>query len=476
MFRRDFLRLTGLSAATMALAGCRTATDSARPVQTNAKRLNLLFLMADQHRGDFMHCAGHPLVQTPSLDRLASQGVRFERAYTSWPICVPARMSIITGRYPHSHGAMGDKPVLLQPTIADQFKALGYQTAAIGKMHFLDTNQHHGFDYRIEHEDFDQAIGEVRRSHKVSSRDGKAFGVATWPEEKTYEHFIADKAIVWLEKNGTQPFIMWCSFSAPHPPYLSPEKLFNLYADKVMLPPQPPVPNPLLKTDEHLGKLTDADVKTILACYLANITLTDMNLGRVLKALDRLRLGTNTVVCYTADHGDMQWQFQRFGKGVMYDGATRIPLILRAPPRVPVGMVRREIVEHVDLYPTFCELLDVPVPPTVQGRSLLPLIAGQAADWPNTAFIEQNRQVTIVNDRFKCSFVQDQPCALYDLQIDPQEWTNLVGTDGSYAIIADMKKLLAGWRARTPAAPMRSDKTMKSERNAKRSTQKDRKP
>ena len=455
--KRNVLRT--LAALLLAPLAALHAADTQRP--------NILFLIADQHRGDFMHCAGHPLAQTPSLDRLAAQGVRFERAYTSWPICVPARMSIITGRYPHSHGAYGAQAVLLQPTIADQFKALGYQTAAIGKMHFLDADQHHGFDYRIEHNDFDKAIGENRHSHKVSSRDGKAFGVAKWPEEQTYEHFIADKAIAWLEKNGTQPFIMWCSFSAPHPPYLSPEKLFNLYADKVTLPPQPPQPNPLLKTDEHLGKLTDADVRTILACYLANVTLTDMNLGRVLDALDRLGLGKNTVVCYTADHGDMQWQFQRFGKGVMFDGATRIPLILRVPGRVPAGVVRREVVEHVDLYPTFCELLGAPVPSTVQGRSLLPLIENRTTDWPDTAFIEQNRQVTVVNDRYKCSFAQGKPRELYDLQSDPQEWNNLIGKSGSDAIMAAMQKLHDDWRAHTPDAAARSDKTMKNERKAK---------
>ena len=388
---------------------------------SDAPRPNLLFLIADQHRGDFLHCAGHPLVQTPALDRLASQGVRFDRAYTSWPICVPARMSIITGRYPHSHGAFGDQSVLLQATIADYLKTFGYQTAAIGKMHFLDTDQHHGFDYRIEREDFEKEVGEGRRSHKVSSRDGKPFGIATWPEDKTYEHFIADKTIAWLEKNGERPFVLWCSFSAPHPPYLSPETLFNLYADKVAMPPQPPVPNPLLRTDEHLGELTAADIRTILACYLANITLTDMNLGRVLTALDRLGLSMNTVVCYTADHGDMQWQFQRFGKGVMFEGATHIPLMLRAPARVPQGMVRSEVVEHVDLYPTFCELLGAPVPRTVQGHSLLPLIEGRAEDWPNTAFIEQNRQVTVVHGRYKCTFAQAKPGELYDLRTDPQE-------------------------------------------------------
>ena len=471
-FRHAVLKKAQLLRTALCVGATCLLVPLAALYAADTQRPNLLFLIADQHRGDFIGCAGHPFAQTPSLDRLASQGVRFERAYTSWPICVPARMSIITGRYPHSHGAYGDQAVLLQPTIADQLKALGYQTAAIGKMHFLDTDQHHGFDYRIEHEDFDKAIGESRRSHKVSSRDGKAFGVAKWPEEQTYEHFIADKAIAWLEKNGARPFVLWCSFSAPHPPYLAPEKLFNLYAGKVTLPPQTAVPNPLLKTDEHLGKLTAADVKTILACYLANITLTDLNLGRVLAALDRLGLGTNTVVCYTADHGDMQWQFQRFGKGVMFDGATRIPLILRAPTRVPVGVIRCEVVEHVDLYPTFCELLGVPVPPTVQGRSLLPLLAGTTTNWPNTAFIEQNRQVTIVHDRYKCSFAQDQPRVLYDLQTDPQEWTNLFSQPVSAPLLADMQKLLTDWRARTPDAASRSDKTMKNERKEKRTQRK----
>jgi len=452
--------LTLITALLLAPLATLHAADTQRP--------NLLFIIADQHRGDFMHCAGHPLVQTPSLDRLASQGVRFERAYTSWPICVPARMSIITGRYPHSHGALSQTPVLLQPTIGDQFKALGYQTAALGKMHFMDTDQRHGFDYRIEHEEFEKETGIKRKGHTDRSVDGKEYGIAPWTEEQTYEHYIADKSIVWLEQNKEKPFIMWCSFSAPHPPYLAPADLFKIYEGKITLPPQPATLNSTVNTGEIFDTKSDDDVRTIMTSYLAMITLTDMNLGRVLDALDRLGLSKNTIVCYTADHGDMQWEFRRFGKGVMFEGATRIPLILRAPSRVPAGVVRKEVVEHVDLYPTFCELLGAPVPPTVQGRSLLPLLEDKAPDWPNTAFIEQNRQVTVVNGRYKCSFAQDKPRELYDLQTDPREWNNLIGKEDSDTIVADMKKLFADWRARTPDAAEHSDKTMKNERKAKK--------
>lgn len=458
--RRQFVTQLGLGAAAVATAGCLARQP---PGPALAQRPNLLFIMSDQHRGDFLGCAGHPLMQTPSLDRLAAQGTRFDRAYTSWPLCVPARMSLITGRYPHSHGAPGNIYALppTEQTIGHYLKGLGYRTAAVGKMHFQDADQNHGFDYRIERPDFEKEAGVQRRAHTERSRDGKDWGIAPWSEAETYEHYVADKTIAWLEGHREQPFCAWCSFSAPHPPYLAAPELFDLYAGKVHLPPQNP-------NDKTAGEYSEADALTILTAYMANITLVDRNLGRVLAALNRLGLADRTIVVYTSDHGEMAYQRHRFGKGVMYEGATHIPLILRAPARVPHQVVRREVVEHVDLFPTFCELLNVPTPKTVQGRSLLPLLSGQAADWPNTAFIEQNnRRVTVVHGSYKCSFPRGKADELYCLETNPQEWNNLIGEPGSDKIVADLRKLMDDWRARTPDSTAPIVPTRKLDRKGK---------
>jgi len=448
--RRQFVtRLGAGAAAAIGMVGFQRgwAAESGP-----AKRPNILFLMSDQHRWDFMGCTGHRLVSTPNMDQLAAEGALFDAAYCHWPVCVPSRMSMITGRYAHSHGAIGNAYALAQDeqTIGSYLKTFGYRTAAIGKMHFVDDDQQHGFDYRVEKADYGEETNAESKNSNIRARSGKPWGISTQTEEQTYEHYIADKTIDWMEKNADKPFCLWCSFSAPHPPFVSPEDFYKLYEGKVKLPPQPPTPNPFLKkSPQEWADLTDEEAPVVMTAYLANITLVDMNLGRVLKALERLGLADSTIVSYTSDHGDMQWQQRRFGKMTMFDGATRIPLILRYGPRIPRGAVRREVVEQVDLYPTFCDLLGVSTPSAVQGRSLMPLLEGKTAGWPNTAFIEMGGSVIVRASRHKCRFEGNKALELYDLEKDPQEWDNLVGKPGSDKIVAEMQQLLADWWKRT---------------------------
>ena len=442
-------RLGAGAAAAFGIAGAlRGSTAQAK----SAKRPNILFLMSDQHRWDFMGCTGHPLVRTPNLDRLAAEGALFDAAYCHWPVSVPSRMSMITGRYVHSHGTIGNGYALPQDqqTIGGYLKTLGYRTAAIGKMHFVDEDQQHGFDYRVEKADYSNEKDTEIKNGKIRARSGEPWGISTQTEDETYEYYIACKTIEWLEKKVDKPFCVWCSFSAPHPPFVAPENLYKLYEGKVKIPPRPSAPNPFLKkSTQEWADLTDEQAPVVMTAYLASITQMDRNIGRVLEALEKLGLADNTVVSYTSDHGDMQWQHGRFGKMTMYDGAARIPMIMRDKRRIAGGIVRYEIVEHVDMYPTFCDLLGVPTPGTVQGRSLMPLLEGKADDWPNTAFIEMGNSVIVRTSRHKCRFEGDKALELYDMEKDPQEWDNLIGKPDSEKIVAEMRQLLADWWKRT---------------------------
>ncbi|HUV65046.1 MAG TPA: sulfatase-like hydrolase/transferase [Sedimentisphaerales bacterium] len=454
--RRQFVTRLGAGAAAVGLAGAlseqsiaaRGSAAKAEPV----KRPNILFLMSDQHRWDFMGCTSHPLVRTPNMDRLAAEGALFDAAYCHWPVCVPSRMSMITGRYAHSHGTLGNTYALPQDqqTIGGYLKTLGYRTAAIGKMHFVDEDQQHGFDDRVEKADYSKDKGTEIRNTKILARSGQPWGISTQTEDETYEHYIAGKTIEWLEKKGDKPFCVWCSFSAPHPPFVAPENFYKLYEGKVKIPPQPPTPNPFLKkSTQEWADLTDEQAPVVMTAYMASITQMDRNIGRVLEALEKLGLADNTVVSYTSDHGDMQWQHGRFGKMTMFDGAARIPMIMRYKRRIAGGIVRHEIVEHVDMYPTFCDLLGVPTPAAVQGRSLMPLLEGKTANWPNTAFIEMGNSVVVRASRYKCRFEARKALELYDLEKDPQEWDNLIGKPGSDKILAEMRQLLDDWWKRT---------------------------
>jgi len=470
--RRQFIARIGAGAAAIGITSVLRVTKAHAG---SAKRPNILFIMSDQHRWDFMGCTGHPLVQTPNMDRLAEQGALFDAAYCHWPVCVPSRMSVITGRYPHSHGTLGNAYSLPQDqqTIGHYLKTLGYQTAAIGKMHFVDEDQQHGFDYRIEKADYSNEKGTEISNKKIRARSGRPWGISTQTEAETYEYFIAGKTIDWLEKNVEKPFCVWCSFSAPHPPFVAPENFYKLYEGKVKIPPRPPAPNPFLKkSTQEWADLTDEQAPVVMTAYLANITQMDRNIGRVLEALEKLGLADNTIVSYTSDHGDMQWQHGRFGKMTMFDGAARIPMILRYKRRIPSGIVRHEIVEHVDMYPTFCDLLEIPTPSSVQGRSLMPLLEGKADNWPNTAFIEMGNSVIVRTSQHKCRFEGDKALELYDLEKDPQEWNNLIDKSGSEKIVAEMHQLLADWWKRTQPDLRGKVKPYRSGKGAARRTNK----
>jgi choline-sulfatase len=356
-------------------------------------------------------------------------------------------MSIITGRYPHSHGALANSCALPadQQTIGHYFKSLGYQTAAIGKMHFIDEDQHHGFDYRVEKDDYAAKMGAA-----VSRTRDSAIGISPQTEEETYEHFLTDKMIDWLKDNGQRPFCAWCSMVAPHPPFIAPKTLYDMYAGKTQFPPQPPSPNSLVARQlQKWAHLAKEDAQQIMTAYLGRITLVDRNMGRVLAALEQLGLAENTIVSYTADHGDMQYEHKLFGKGVMYDGASRVPLMLRWPGHVPAKAVRHELVEHVDFYPTLCELAGVPVPGSVQGRSLVPLLQDRSVTWPNLVFSELGEMVMVRNERHKCVFYDGTPSELYDMTEDPREFTNLAGSPAGQTVLAEMTTARDEWMSRT---------------------------
>jgi choline-sulfatase len=200
----------------------------------------------------------------------------------------------------------------------------------------------------------------------------------------------------------------------------------------------------------HKGDLPEAVQLKMIAAYMGRITSVDTQIGRALAALEQAGLTESTIISYTADHGDMLGERNRYGKTVMYDSSARIPLIIRYPQALPQGIRRREVVEHVDLYPTFCDLTGLPTPDTVQGHSLLPVMQGHAGDWPDTAFSELADKVLVRQGQHKLTFYDGKPLELYDIEQDPREWDNLVGKPGSDEVVAHLTQLRDEWMARTP--------------------------
>lgn len=449
---------------------------NARPLDSAQGRPNILFIMVDEMKWNVMGCEGHPIVKTPNLDRLAGEGTRFATAYTVAPICTPSRYSFFTARYAHVHGATDNstptrEPQLLLPSI---LRHAGYETAISGKLHFIPANAGYDFDH------FWSFAGEgpraletwpafVEKKHgKGSSRElevqpfpddplGADLGKLTYPEEDAQTHWITDRALDFLKRrDAAKPFFLFVSYLDPHSPSHLCEPYWSMYNPEKM--PLPPTfrqdSNKPARTAENRHEVNDPKiVKALTAAYFAKVTMVDDNVGRLLGALRKSGLDTNTLVVFTADHGNMLGDLNRWFKGAMYEGSARIPLLMKAPSAGPFaasfnrGVVVTNIVQNIDVMPTLCELAGVPLPSLgIQGRSMAALVAGREATWKEQAFAERSSSM-VREGRFKY-IKNDKKNArhgggaveLYDLASDPLE-TNNLAVDPQHA--ATMKRLAA---------------------------------
>jgi choline-sulfatase len=457
---------------------------------STAAKPNILFIMVDEMKWNVMSCAGHPLVKTPHLDRLAREGTRFETAYTVAPICVPSRYSFFTGRYAHVHGSTDNatplrEPQLLLPNI---LKHQGYETAISGKLHFIPANLAWSFDhfwsFTVEGPGklptWPQTVeakhgrGSARRLVERPFPDdalGRDLGKLGYPREDTQTFWIADRAIEFLgQHDRARPFFLFVSFLDPHSPSHLAEPYWSMFDPaKILLPPTFKVdPAQPSATAANRHEVNDPQiVKAMTAAYYAKVTMVDDNVGRVLAKLRALGLADDTLIVFTADHGNMLGDLNRWFKGAMYEGSTRIPLLMKAPAASPFaatfnrGAVVPQIVENIDVMPTLCEIVGVPLPTQgIQGRSMTALVAGRTANWKNRAFAERNSSMVRTADYklVKNARVGRRATAddyeLYDLGKDPLEAKDVVRDPAYAAIFKQLVTQLDAWQADNPSVPV----------------------
>ncbi|MBI4893854.1 MAG: sulfatase-like hydrolase/transferase [Acidobacteria bacterium] len=466
-----------------------TAPAFLRQVRRRRKP-NLLFLMADDHAGYVMGCDGNGLAQTPNLDRLASESMRFSSHYCNAPVCTPSRQSLLTGQMPHSAGVTVLQTPLSadKPTLAKQLKRAGYQTAVFGKMHFNRPGEPglHGFDYLMTE-------GEATKAWQGKVKPAPIPGdVATkrlpWQPFKTpaaewlnaanlpYPRrdaemrgtFIAREGMRYLEENRDKPFALWVSLQEPHSPFDYPVE------DRGAFDPRRfPVPRvgpqdggqiPMIFRD-----LSPEEKQGIIAAYYTSTRFLDRNWGRVLNKLKELGLEEDTVVVYTADHGYDLGQHGRFEKHCGYDPALRVPLMIRWPGQVTPGVVR-DFTEHLDLGPALLDMLEAPPLPVQQGQSLRPYLEGRRPERPRTHIVSEyleNEEVFVRTSQWKLQYgsgrrkrtdgyVTDQPTPgrtvkLFHLGKDPGEFVNEAGRYPKE--VAELQKVaLARFRTTHPDA------------------------
>ena len=421
------------------------------------KPTNLLVIMSDQHQAAAMGCAGHPLVQTPNLDRLAAGGTRFTNAYTNCPICVPARASLATGQYVHQIGNWdnGFPYDGSAPSWGHRLKAAGHRVDSIGKLHFRSADDDNGFTDEIEPLHVVGGIGDPVSGIRDGSvrRDWRPGIIEAGPGDSTYQQYDIrnrENAIRWLRahQHDEQPWALFLSFVTPHPPFFSPAGTYARYdqAD-IRLPPQwQDADWPRHPTYDYMRRffsceqsLDEAAIRRLHAAYFGICSFLDEQIGRVLSALDELDLRRRTRVIYTSDHGEHLGARGIYGKFTMYEEACAIPFIMSGPD-VPAGRVVDTPISLVDCYPTVLEALGCPVAEadsSLPGESLWPIAAADSRD--RTVFSEYHAigspsaYYMLRDRRYKYIYHVAGPAQLFDLELDPDEVNDLARQPDAWA-------------------------------------------
>ncbi|WP_238392671.1 arylsulfatase [Paenibacillus antri] len=446
---------------------------------------NLLLITVDQMRFDCLSVLNHPIVETPNLDALAARGVLFTSAYSSTPVCIPARAGIMTGMGQRSHGRVGyadGVPWTYDHMLAGELAKDGYHTQCVGKMHVYPTRNLCGFHNVVLHD------GYLHHNRKTSTSFGEHFDrcddYLPWlrrmagPDADLPDHgldcnastmarpwhldeglhptnWTVTESIDFLRRRDPgKPFFLWTSFVRPHSPLDPPQAYFDMYKDADM--PEPPIGD---WADEAaaergrfdpttiVGKLPKRRLDRARAGYYALITHIDDQIGRLLNAIQEHGELQNTLIVFTSDHGELMGDHHLFRKGLPYEGSAKIPFLVCDPGGklgLEAGSRVEAPIELRDVMPTLLDAAGAPVPETVEGRSLLPLCRGEAADWRNyvhgeLAMGEWSNQF-LTNGKAKYIwFSQSGKEQFFDLERDPEERTDL-------ARRPERAEELAAWR------------------------------
>jgi choline-sulfatase len=463
------------------------ATMTAGFLHAEPRRPNVLWICADDHAPYVCGAYGNKIVRTPNLDRLAAEGMRFDRAYCNSPVCTASRQSFLCGRYPRTLGV-----TLLQTplpageqTLATVMHGAGYDTAAIGKMHF-NSNLGHGFDFRIDVPQHTHYLKEyppppLAPNIKVQPpwrpfRDPARIWLnsACLPfgarDEDMTGTFFARQAADYLGNRRDKPFFLMVSFYEPHSPFRFPVEYHGKYK-----PEQFSVPKIGREDDAQIPaifrNLTDREKQGIAAACYTSTEFMDKNVGVVLDALKRSGHADDTLVIYTGDHGYMLGQHGRFEKHCCYEPAVRSALLVRWPKHIKPRQSTRALVEFVDIAPTTLDFCGVKVPATMQGKSMAALLRGEVRRHRHHVVVEysENEEAMIRTERWKLIYgtgkrkrqdgyatgrpLPGRTIQLYDEDNDPDETTNLAGKPEHARRVADLIGKLAEHMTRTARQP-----------------------
>lgn len=448
---------------------------------------NIVFIMSDDHASHAMSCYDSKINETPNLDRIANEGMRFDNCFCTNSICTPSRASILTGTYNHKNGVktLGDEIDGRQTTLQKLMKNEGYQTAMIGKWHLGEGGYADpiGFDY------WNVFPGQGEYHNPVMYDMGK---------EKTFKGYatdiVTDMSIDWIkERNVEKPFMLMLHHKAPHRPWDPDEKHMHMYENVDI--PEPPTFHDNYENRSEAAKearmriesdLTERDVKEkppenlsadelkswyyqrYIKDYLRCVASIDDNVGRLLDFLDEEELAEDTIVVYTSDQGfflgDHGWYDKRF----MYEESLRMPFIIRYPKSIEPGSVTKDFALNVDFPETFLDYAGAKIPEDMQGSSLRPVLEGNTPDdWQTSMYYRYWEHLSyehrvgahygIRTHRYKLIYYYGESLGaanaenefrqpeweLFDLETDSYELKNVYEDPSYFQVVKELKQELS---------------------------------
>lgn len=431
------------------------------------KQANFIFIMTDTQGSLQVGCYGRSELNTPNLDRLASEGVRFERAYTACPICTPARSTIFSGLMPHFNGAWANSLPFYDTvkSMGQRLADAGYHTAYTGKWHlsgndYFDTGicppgwdpeyWYDGLNYIYDLEKQDQDLVQLWRTGLNTLEELKKHNIT---EKFTWGHGISNRGIEFLKKTHDNPFLLVLSYDEPHgPETCPPEYLEKFQGYKWDIGPNA-MDDLKNKPEKHkrlaAGFRKNHSMEDDHSRYFACNSYVDYEIGRVLDTINDLKL-ENTYVIYTADHGCMLGAHGMEGKGVtFYEETCNIPLLIRNPEKQMAGKIDSSPVSHADLLPTMLDLANLDIPPILDGHSISEHLRCDFIDTERQVFMEWHMGEIdhdhihgigfsparcIVSGKWKFVVNLNDTDELYNLNNDPYELNNLIEDPESFKI------------------------------------------
>jgi choline-sulfatase len=429
------------------------------------QRPNIVLFMCDQLSARALPAYGHPIVKSPNIDSLAERGTVFENCYTSFPLCAPARLSLMSGKRCSNIGAWDNAAQMPSdvPTFAHHLRLLGYRTCLSGKMHFIGPDQLHGFEERVTTDicpadfnwtaDWDDPWRIMDWFHDM--KNVSTAGIAERSLQQDFDEEVsfhaARKIFDWAREPEQRPFLLVSSFTHPHDPYVTPQRFWDLYPDEDIDMPRIPYMRPETR-DPHSRRLweqydrgeleiADEHIRNARHAYYGSISYVDERIGEVLEALRRAKVMDNTVIIFCTDHGDMIGEHGLWYKMSFNDWSSRIPLILSGPG-VPQGHRVHSNCDLTDILPTLVDIASggnwAGYPEPIDGKSLLPLLTCEDPERIATSEILSEGvaapYVMLRKGRYKFDFVEHDPPQLFDMMSDPDE-VNDLSADPAYASV-----------------------------------------